>query len=197
MTGCVESMGISIGIFPRYAMKKLFAAAAPGQWARVKTVGFTEPGSPDLVPPKTGVHLVQSMDDIGNTPDSFDRTPWNRTHLFPKGTRFPDFGHLRRVIDILDQVKDGDTLLCWCHAGISRSASAAVVALFLFGADDQEIERVVSDGFGGLPNVWFCHLADTEYGTGGRLERLARSIWKKRMEKDCPIQVNFKEGEKA
>lgn len=170
MTGFAKTSGISVMVAGRDILVRNKPVADA-------FIGFVDPGEAVPVGDAAG-GTVLVMTDIGNSPSSFFL--FDRNGDWGTGVALPDFGHVRKAMDAIRAVKDGDRVVCWCHAGICRSAALAVMLLFLRGADDAEIERVVEGRFGGLPNVLFCHLVDTEYGTGGRLAALAERIWKKR-----------------
>jgi len=89
-----------------------------------------------------------------------------------EGLVAPEAEHIHRLLAFLKGWDQESPLLIHCHAGISRSPAAALIALCLLRPDEDEAalaERVRAASAAAKPNRLLIRLADEILGREGRM----------------------------
>lgn len=85
----------------------------------------------------------------------------------------PRLEHVQALLDLAeDHLTKDSRVLIHCHAGISRSAAAAIILAIALGVDaDRAITQFVNKSYYGFPNGLLLQLAEQPLGVPGLKQR--------------------------
>lgn len=106
----------------------------------------------------------------------------------------PTKKHIQHLIKFIKGIGAPAKLLFHCHAGISRSTAAALVAICInhkTGTPEQWMEMLLTIRPGACPNSLMLKYADELMGLDGELKKVGRLIRKRELEKYPPNLDGF------